>query len=228
MDWIHQYQFFLFDFDGLLVDTERLHYLAYKQMCAHHDIDFNWSFERYCQAAHYDSSTFRERLCHEFPTLQSMSWETLYQEKQAAMKELLFQGATQLMPGVAELLEALNAAKIRSCVVTHSPDLLINVVREQHPILNKITYWVTRHNYQKPKPDPECYQTAAQTYGRPGDRMIGFEDTPRGIRALLGIPAQAVLICTTPYPEIETFKQLGVWHYPSLKELPCISKNFEK
>ena len=33
MDWIKKYQLFLFDFDGLLVNTEEMHFLAYKQMC---------------------------------------------------------------------------------------------------------------------------------------------------------------------------------------------------
>ena len=32
MRWISEYQLFLFDLDGLLVNTEELHYQAYKNM----------------------------------------------------------------------------------------------------------------------------------------------------------------------------------------------------
>ena len=32
MEWIHHYQLILFDLDGLLVNTEQLHYQAYKNM----------------------------------------------------------------------------------------------------------------------------------------------------------------------------------------------------
>jgi beta-phosphoglucomutase len=221
MDWIKNYDLFLFDFDGLLVNTEELHYLAYKEMCRARGVHFTWTFARYCASAHYATSTFRNDLFKDFPELaaQDPSWTYLYPEKQAAMQELLKQGAVQLMPGVESLLTSVQKHRIPHSVVTHSPDELVNIIRNQHAILNQIPHWVTRRDYTNPKPDPECYQLAIQRYGKEGGKVIGFEDTPRGLSALLGSDAEAVLITKIPYVELPDFIQKGVRHYQSFVEI---------
>lgn len=221
MDWIKNYDLFLFDFDGLLVNTEELHYLAYKEMMRARGVHLTWSFERYCKSAHYATSTFRSDMFIDFPELaaQDPSWTHLYQEKQKAILELLKQGAVQLMPGVEKLLASLQKSHIPHSVVTHSPDELVNIVRKQHAILDQIPYWITRHDYANPKPDPECYQLAIQRYGKPGNRVIGFEDTPRGLTALLGSGAEAVFVTSIGYSELNDFLQKGVRHYKSFLDL---------
>lgn len=221
MTWISHYQLFLFDLDGLLVDTERLHYLAYKTMCGNRGIDFNWSFAKYCQAAHYDPNLFREQLLQEYPELaiQEPDWKVLYTEKQKLMTDFLSQGAAKLMPGVAQLLKILQKRNVKSCVVTHSPDQLVTVLRNQYEILNSIPFWITRKDYVHPKPDPECYQKAVLSYRELGDQVIGFEDTPRGIWALLGVDVTRVLVCSADYKEIPSFKEQGVKHFSSFEEL---------
>lgn len=220
MSWIFQYQLFLFDFDGLLVNTEELHYLAYKQMMKARGFDLNWSFDRYCRAAHYSSEKFREEIFEEFPGLkeQDPTWEHLYREKQEIMKALLSENVP-LMPGVEDLLDRLQKENINHVVVTHSPDQLISVVKRQHPCLSKIPHWITRHDYTYPKPHSECYQIAIEQFSQPGDRIIGFEDSPRGITALLGTHAEAVLITKTAYPEIPTFLKQGVKLFPSIADI---------
>ncbi len=220
MRWIHNYQLFLFDFDGLLVNTEEIHYLAYKQMCAARGVVFNWNFARYCQAAHYDAYALQHQLYAEFPELkkQEPTWNILYQEKKEALHKLFEQGAVELMPGAEQFLAQLAENEIARCVVTHSPDDLVGLIRKKHPILNTIPHWVTREQYSQPKPNSECYIKAIDLFAQKNDRVIGFEDTPRGIRALLGTRADAVLICQATYPEIPQFQAQGVLHYSSFLE----------
>jgi len=222
MQWIHDYQLFLFDFDGLLVNTEELHYKAYQRMCGARGVHLDWGFDRYCQAAHYEASALRDQLYAHFPQLklQEPLWDVLYAEKRKAISELFSSGAVQLMPGVARLLTALQAANIPRCVVTHSPDQLVQLARQQNPILDTIPFWLTREHYSQPKPHPECYLKAIEQLAKPHDRVIGFEDTPRGLRALLGTRAQAVLVCQTQYPEIPTFVKAGVRHIRSFEAIP--------
>lgn len=221
MQWVHEYQLFLFDFDGLLVNTEELHFLAYKQMCANRGIPLNWSFDRYCQAAHYEAHAVRDQLYAEFPELQEQepNWNVLYAEKKAAIHNLLLQGAATLMPGVENLLTYLSKNNLTCCVVTHSPSDLISIIRKQYPILDKIRFWVTREHYSEPKPSSECYIKAIETYAKPTDKVIGFEDTPRGLTALLGTRAQPVLICKAKYPEISDFIKRGVIHFESFTQI---------
>lgn len=220
MSWIQNYQLFLFDFDGLLVNTEELHYLAYKQMMLKRGFTLNWSFERYCQSAHYSSEKFRKEIFLEYPELakQDPTWEELYKEKQAIMMDLL-KSDVHLMPGVKSLLEKIQAAQLNHVVVTHSPSPLINLVKQQHPILEKIPHWITRHDYTHPKPHSECYQIAIERFCKSGNKVVGFEDSPRGITALLGTEARPVLITKADYPEIESFTKQGVRLFSSFDEL---------
>lgn len=181
-------------------------------------VDFSWDFERYCQAAHYDAHALRNQMYSEFPLLHELEprWEVLYAEKKQALRKLLEQGAVHLMPGAEKLLLELQKAGIKRCVVTHSPDDIVALIRQKNPILNTIPSWITRENYSHPKPHSECYLKAIELMAKPGERIIGFEDTPRGLTALIGTSAKPVLICRAKYPEIPSFLQRGVKHFSSL------------
>lgn len=222
MHWIQDYQLFLFDFDGLLVNTEEIHYLAYKRMCAQRGVNFDWDFESYCRVAHYSATGLKEKMYKQYPKLfeQEPSWNVLYSEKKQAIIDLIKEGAVRLMPGAESLLLALHDANIPRCVVTHSPDELVSVIREQNPVLNTIPSWFTREHYAQPKPHPESYLKAIETLAAPEDKVIGFEDTPRGLTALMGTRATPVLICEINYPEIPDFVAQGVFHFPTLDSLP--------
>lgn len=220
-NWLKQYQLFFFDFDGLLVNTEEVHFMAYRHMCAARGVHLDWDFPEYCRSAHYEATALRDRFYKDFPTLfkNGETWDELYQEKKQALMQLVKSGAVQLMPGVESFLKILAEHHLACCVVTHSPQDFVAILRNQHPILNSIPHWVTRENYQKPKPDPDCYFTAMRLYGKAGERSIGFEDTPRGLTALLKTDAQSVLVSRIQYPEIPAFIREGVIHYPSFIEL---------
>lgn len=217
MQWIHHYQLFLFDFDGLLVNTEHLHYQAYLRMCAQRGFTLNWSFQRYSDAAHHQATALRDQIYAEFPALQAQepNWSVLYEEKKRAFLALLQEGAAQLMPGVDALLLALQQADIRRCVVTHSPLAVIQTIREQNPVLNTIPHWITREDYTHPKPHPECYQLAIKRYAKEGDQVIGFEDSPRGLNALLQTPAKAVLICPPDSSYLSQALASHLCYYPT-------------
>ncbi len=219
MDWIQDYQLFLFDFDGLLVNTEEIHFQAYQRMCSGRGFSLDWDFNTYCQMAHYSSDKLRYSILQKFPELNRIHWDILYAEKKKAMMDLIQEGKIHMMPGAEAFLNILSAAGIKRCVVTHSPDDLVSLIRKQNPVLNTIPYWITREDYTHPKPDPECYRTAIKRYAESKDQVIGFEDTPRGLTALLETSARPILICQAEYPEIPEFLAKGVLRYTSLEEL---------
>lgn len=222
MQWTHDYQLFLFDFDGLLVNTEELHYRAYIQMCAQRGFNLTWDFVRYSVAAHHSAEGLRDQIYAEFPDLQVMepNWKVLHKEKNQAFMELIRQGPVPLMSGVAQLLYALQAENIPRCVVTHSTKELIDLIRQKHPLLDTIPYWITREDYTQPKPHPEAYQTAIARFSKPGDAIIGFEDSPRGFSALQQTVAKPLLICPTDSPYLPRMLAQGVKHYPTLDAIP--------
>ncbi len=215
MEYLNNYQLILFDFDGLLVNTEEIHYAAYRLMLQKHGITFDWSFHKYCLSAHYEATALHDNIYQEYPELHAIesSWDVLYAEKKRAYMDLVTSGTVALMPGVENLLTTLQDLPAKTCVVTHSAYEQIVAIREQNPILNTIDDWITREDYSIPKPHPECYQTAIAKHASDTDAIIGFEDSPRGLRALMKSRATSVLVCDVNYPEIDSFIGQGAHHY---------------
>ena len=221
MRWIHNFQLFLFDFDGLLVNTEKLHHQAYTKMCADRGFDLNWTFPRYCKAAHYSATALEEQIYAQFPQLQAdePSWQVLYEEKKKNYMDLLLSGQVELMPGVEKLLLELDKTSIKRCVVTHSLSDLVSVIRQQNSILNTIPHWITREDYVEPKPASDGYIEAIKRYAAEGDSVVGFEDSPRGMQSLLGTRALPVMVAENR-EVLKQFEGKQIVYFPSFLDIP--------
>lgn len=194
MEWLQNYHLFLLDFDGLLVNTEKLHFEAYKRLCKSHGFTLAWSFHAYCKVAMRDSTALKEAILEEFPPLAALKWETLYEEKKRHYLEVLEEVPLEFMPGVEAFLAFLEKKQLRRCVVTNSFEEQIISIRKKLPLLDSIPFWVTRQQYHKAKPEPDSYLKALELYGQKGDKVVGFEDSPRGLRALLAAGVDAVMV----------------------------------
>lgn len=218
MDRLRKYGLYLLDLDGLLVNTEQLHYEAYLQMCQARGYHLPLTFLEYCEIAHRSAVGIEQYIYTQLPTLhnQEPDWRVLYAEKKAAYVKLLQTRSMELMPGAAELLYALAQADVKRCVVTHSAADLADSLRAYHPALQTIPYWLTRESYTNPKPDPECYQKAIALFAEPNEAVIGLEDSPRGLQALAGTRADRALISSAESPCLPTGGLQGALHFSSL------------
>lgn len=215
-----QFNLFLFDFDGLLVNTEHLHFAAYVEMCRARGFDLKWSFNRFCKAAHFESNGLQQAIFDEFPDLQGQEprWEVLYAEKKQAYLELLNRGHLQLMPGVEPLLRDLQRAGIQRCVVTNSFKEQIDLIKAAIPVLQTIPHWITREFYELPKPSPDGYLKALELFKKPGDAVVGFEDTLRGLKSLKDAGVETkVLICPSDHPQLEAMPFEDFHHFTSFE-----------
>ncbi|HEY4255329.1 MAG TPA: HAD family phosphatase [Chlamydiales bacterium] len=218
MKWTQDFQLFLFDFDGLLVDTESMHHQAYVLMLEAEGFKLDWSHAKFCSVAHLNATALKEALYAEFPKLDP-DWKRLYATKKRLYEELIATGKIGLMPGVEKLLIHLAKQDVRRCVVTNSFYPQIEAIRNHIPALQTIPHWITREHYEKAKPDPEGYLLAIQRHGKPRDRIVGFEDSIRGLQALMGTTALPVLVCASHHPLME-LAGTAVIHYESFEKIP--------
>lgn len=195
-NWLNHYDLILLDFDGLLVDTERLHYKAYVLMCERRGLHLTWTFAEFCEIAHRSSDGIRNALYATFPSLieDEPDWLSLYKEKKKIYLNLLNEGELRLMEGVESFLSALKTLGKKHCVVTNSAREQIECIREHLAALQSIPLWITREDYNLPKPNPDGYIKAMSLLKSPGDRVIGFEDSPRGVEALIAAGSKAVMV----------------------------------
>lgn len=229
MECLKRYHLYLLDLDGLLVNTEQLHYEAYLQMCAARGFHLELTFGEYCEIAHRSAVGIAQRIYEQFPKLhaQEPDWSVLYAEKKAAYVRLLRTRPMTMMPGASELLYALAEASVKRCVVTHSAADLAESLRAYHPALQTVPYWLTRESYKNPKPDPECYQKAIALFAEPSDKVIGFEDSPRGLQALSGTRADRVLVNSSESPCLPVGGLQGALHFSSLQHYLDSQKQLE-
>ncbi|MCK4935151.1 MAG: HAD family phosphatase [Simkaniaceae bacterium] len=209
MEFFEQFDFICFDFDGLLVNTEKLHYQAYKTMLKNRGCDLKATFIEFASVAHKSAVGIRAMIYSIFPSLQKQepNWDVLYKEKTTAYLNLLKLGKLELLPGVNTLLQELSALDIRRCVVTNSTKEQVDLIRKHLPELNSIPHFVTREDYKSPKPAPDAYLKAIELYGKPQDRIVGFEDAMRGIDSLKQAEILPVLICPENHPQLESVSE---------------------
>jgi beta-phosphoglucomutase len=215
---MQDYQLFLFDFDGLLVDTERLHFASYRELCQRHGCAMNWDFRKFCREAHGKAMGIWDAVAREFPRVfeNEPRWEVLHEEKKKIYVELLKRARLELMDGVSPLLTALAEKKTRRAVVTNSPREHIEIIKESLPLLKSIPLWITREDYSNPKPSPDGYLIAMSKLVKSGDRIIGFEDTLKGLKALIAAGVESILICPAHSEHVKECMALGARHFESL------------
>lgn len=221
MDWVQRFDLFLFDLDGLLVNTEEIHFFAYIEMCRKRGFRVDWSFAKYLKIAGLDAHALKKTLYEEFPELerQEPDWKTLYAEKKEIFLTLLASRPAPLLDGVETVLLMLEKTNKKRCVVTHSQKELTSLLRKQNPILNSIPHWFTRESYSNPKPAPDGYQAAIKMLANADDHIIGFEDSQRGMDALIQTRAKPVLVNGSDNNMRSIFAERGFSTFASFEEL---------
>lgn len=205
---LNSFSLWLFDMDGLLVDTEYLHLEAYRRMCASRGVVLSWDLSQFLQIAHKSSSAIKEQMYTQFPKLRETPWQKLYLEKKAQYLQCLDSQTLRPMPGADLMVQYAAELGVKMCVVTHSPKEQTQIVREKLPFLNQIPRWITREDYARAKPDPQCYKKAIDLYhsSHAKSAVVGFEDSARGLMALMGTSSRAVLVAKAHYPQLKAYE----------------------
>lgn len=219
-DYFYKNSLLLFDFDGLLVNTEVLHYRCYKIALEQCGFSLSWDFATYSQFAH-GSNTLGENVYKACPGLLDKYpvWEAIRSYKQEIYQSLLQVEPISLMSGVDRLLQYLNENSRSYGVVTNATKLQVHFIRAQHKILQKIPFWITRDDVKNPKPSPDSYLLAKHLYGKTHENFLGFEDTLKGISALQGANIPAILICDKEHPQLQLSDSSSTYsHFTNFNE----------
>jgi HAD superfamily hydrolase (TIGR01509 family) len=212
---------FFFDFDGLLADTEPLHYKAYQHMLKKRNLTLPWDFKTYCHYAHQKTEVFAEQMFKLFPSLkeEQPNWMLLREEKQKIYQNLLLTESIGLMPGVKKILTLLQKHHKPIYVVTNATQEQVDAIKQHEPLLATLPHWVTRECYARSKPAPDSYLKALEMHGDPHCKGIAFEDAIKGLEALQTTPLTPVLILPENYPtpDVSHCKKVTIFH--SFEEL---------
>lgn len=219
--WLLQYQGFFFDFDGLLVDTEYLHFQSYQQMLRSKGFSLPWDFTTYCKYAHQETSVFSKAIYALFPLLHNLesNWMILREEKQTIYQELIVKGFAKAMPGAQKLLQYLKTHQKLCYVVSNCTKAQAAAIHHYLPFLDCIDEWITRESYASPKPSADGYLLALEKSKLKSQLTIGFEDSTKGLEALKKTPIRPILIVPSCYPEPPPHLVANITVFDSLEKL---------
>jgi len=98
------------------------------------------------------------------------------------------------MPGLLDLLTALESAGLPKAIATSSPRRFLDNVLSRFSLQPRFHFTLTAEDVAQGKPHPEIYQKAAANLGLPARQMLVLEDSANGCRAAVAAGAIVVAV----------------------------------
>lgn len=172
----------LFDFNGVIANDESLHFRALTAVLAGHDITVTREQYDTSLLGLDDRATFAtcfERAGRTADKFQ-LDWAV---EQKALVYEELARDELELVPGVADFIDAAATARIALAVASSALRREVEFVLEMRGLRDYFETVVSAEDVRSRKPDPQVFLMAAQRLRlRPADCVV-IEDSPPGIAA---------------------------------------------
>jgi len=185
------YELFLFDLDGCIIDSEYLHYESYKKSLDKFKINIDFNYINYTKLLHSCNSDFKKFINN------YIDYNSFYKFKEEIFENLI--DNINFIDGAKELLLYLIENNKNICIVTNSSLKRVEILKKKIPFFNKIKFWITKDNCFKPKPNSECYIKAIKMFDIPFEKILIFEDSFKGFNSIKHLPVNKILIQKNDY-----------------------------
>jgi HAD superfamily hydrolase (TIGR01509 family) len=170
---------FLFDFDGLILDTETASRAGWEWL--YRELGHELPYERWAQmVGTVDGWDI-------WGHLEELHGEPLDRERLNARRyahELTLLEAEKLRPGISEYLAAAERHGLKRAIVSSASRKWIDMHLER---LQRSVGWdaivTADHDAERAKPRPTLYLEALDQLGVAADEAVAFEDSPNGAAA---------------------------------------------
>lgn len=172
---------FIFDLDGVIVDTARYHYLAWQKIANRLGINFTHEHNELLKGVSRIRSLDIILGIGDIEATQEDKDKWLLEKNEDYLTYITHMKEDEILGGVVPVLEYLknNGQK----VALGSASKNARPILEKVGILHFFDAIVDGNDVTNAKPDPEVFLRAAQMLGIPAERSIVFEDAVAGIQA---------------------------------------------
>ncbi|WP_368741470.1 beta-phosphoglucomutase [Enterococcus faecalis] len=183
---------FIFDLDGVITDTAKFHYQAWKALADSLGISIDETFNETLKGiSRMDSLDRILAHGHRENAFTPAEKEALAQQKNDHYVQLLEHLTTEdVLPGVVPLLQQAQARHIPCAVASASKNAPL--ILEKLGVRAYFATIVDPDSLSKGKPDPEIFLAAADSISVLPQNAIGFEDAQSGIDGLKAAGIYAV------------------------------------
>lgn len=183
---------FVFDLDGVITDTAKFHYLAWKDLADEIGIEIDLKFNEQLKGiSRMDSLERILAYGNKSDTFTTEQKEALAEKKNTHYVELL-QDLTpdDLLPGVQEFLNDAKAQNIPCAIASASKNAPF--ILEKLGVQDAFDAIVDPATLTKGKPDPEIFVRAAEAINITPAEAVGFEDAQAGLDGIKAAGMYAV------------------------------------
>jgi HAD superfamily hydrolase (TIGR01509 family) len=195
-------QALVFDFDGLILETEGRRYHAWREVFSEHGLVLT------VEDLAADIGTFGTidplRLLEDRLGRPVDDADGVRARKNGRENELLL--AETVMPGVVELLDAAHAAGLGTAVASSSPRSWVVGNLDRLGLVDAFVGLACFDDVGVAKPDPAVYRRACELLGVRPDDAVAFEDSLHGVRAARTAGLRCVAV-PTPMTEHMAFDE---------------------
>ncbi len=180
----------IFDLDGVITDTAEYHFRAWKRLADEEGLPFTREDNEALRGVPRRESLLR---LLKGKVLPEEKMQAMMARKNAYYQELLTQiTPADLLPGVATLLDHLDAAGIPYAIASASRNA--RTVIERLGILNRLSALADGNSVTRQKPFPDLFRCAAAMLDRQPSQCLVVEDAAAGVEAALvaGMPCLAL------------------------------------
>lgn len=171
----------IFDLDGVIVDTAKYHYLAWKKIAKELDIEFTETHNELLKGVSRIQS-FEILLSIKNIHLSQIEKQTyLEQKNKDYLNYISKMGPEEILPGAKTILDTLDKLNIKYVLGSASKNASL-ILKQVH--LHKRFFGIVDGNsVSKAKPDPEVFLSGSKILQIPNKNCIVFEDAIAGIEA---------------------------------------------
>lgn len=171
---------YIFDFDGLILDTETVEYELWRRQLAEYGVDLTIETWGQCVgasfAAFHPMDYLETQLGHRLPERQDIIERSRTIAQQATNQ-------TDALPGVTDFIVDAYAAGVRLAVASSSPRSWVVGHLKRLDLFRYFPVVCTSENVARLKPAPDLFLLAAQRLGVQPAECVVFEDSHNGIAA---------------------------------------------
>jgi len=202
-------QLVIFDFDGVIADSEPGHFEAFRQVCLRDGIDLTWP--QYSQKyLGYTDTECTAAILSDFgqePTPARI--DDLVRCKGVLFARYIEQNSI-IMPGVVALLQDLQSHNIPCSICSGALDRVIRFILERDHLTDFFKVIIAAEHVTKGKPDPQGYNLCLSKNNHllpPGqipirpDQCLVIEDSFWGIQAAHSAKMRCLAVATTYQPD---------------------------
>lgn len=183
---------FLFDMDGVLVDSNPYHKIALREFCKKHGHDLT---EEKLHEKIY-GRTNRDWITNVFGPLPTAQLQAFADEKESLFRTLYARDVKPLN-GLVSFLEKLEKNDIPRAIATSAPRANVEFTLQRTGIGRFFTTILDESYVTRGKPDPEIYIKTAAALGYDPKRCLVLEDSLSGVAAGRAAGCKVVGLATT-------------------------------